>query len=118
MDEFYTSNSGLEVVQGRNFNAYDISKNAYMCVGGSDFATKGLLKDVNPIDKIISIRGSKFKVIGVLKEKVSTFENSQDLRVLIPIQFARSLFSSPNINYTISTMAVSYTHLDVYKGQF
>lgn len=104
IDENYTSNSGLEVIQGRNFNGFDIANNAYMCILGSDFATKGLLKNVNPIDKIISIRGAKFKVIGVLKEKGSTFGNSQDLRVLIPIQVARSLFSAPSINYTISSM--------------
>jgi putative ABC transport system permease protein len=104
VDEYFTSNSGFEVVQGRNFNGFDISNNAYMCVVGSDFATKGLLKDVNPIDKIISIRGAKFKVIGVLKEKGSTFGNNQDMRVLIPIQVARSIFSAPSINYTISTM--------------
>jgi putative ABC transport system permease protein len=104
VDEYFTSNNGMEVVQGRNFNGFDIANNAYMCVLGSDFATKGLLKDVNPIDKIITIRGAKFKVIGVLKEKGSTFGNSQDLRVLIPIQVARSLFSAPSINYTISSM--------------
>jgi putative ABC transport system permease protein len=104
VDEYFTSNGGFEVVQGRNFNSFDISNNTYSCVVGSDFATKGLLKDVNPIDKIISIRGAKFKVIGVLKEKGSTFGNNQDLRVLIPIQVARSLFSAPKINYTISTM--------------
>lgn len=104
VDDYFTINSGLQVVQGRNFSNFDISNNAYVCVLGSDFATKGLLKDVNPIDKIISVRGAKFKVIGVLKEKGSTFGNSQDLRVLIPIQVARSLFSQPNINYAISTM--------------
>ena len=104
VDEYFTANGGFEVVQGRNFNSFDISNNTYSCVVGSDFASKGLLKDVNPIDKIISIRGAKFKVIGVLKEKGSTFGNNQDLRVLIPIQVARSLFSAPKINYTISTM--------------
>ena len=104
VDEYFTANGGFEVVQGRNFNSFDISNNTYSCVLGSDFATKGLLKDVNPIDKIISIRGAKFKVIGVLKEKGSTFGNNQDLRVLIPIQVARSIFSAPSINYTISTM--------------
>ena len=104
VDEYFTSNNGFEVVQGRNFNGFDISNNTYNCIVGSDFASKGLLKDVNPIDKIISIRGAKFKVIGVLKEKGSTFGNNQDLRVLIPIQVARSLFSVPSINYTISTM--------------
>jgi putative ABC transport system permease protein len=70
---------------------------------GSDFE-KGLFKDINPIDKTISIRGAKFKVIGVLKEKGSTFGNNQDLRVLIPIQIARSIFSAPNINYDINVM--------------
>ena len=104
IDEYFTANNGFEVVQGRNFNELDISNNSYTCIVGSDFATKGLLKDVNPIDKTLSIRGAKFKVIGVLKEKGSTFGNNQDLRVLIPIQVARSLFSAPSINYTISTM--------------
>ncbi len=93
----------METTQGRNFTGFDISNNTYSCIVGSDFE-KDLLKDVNPIDKVISIRGAKFRVIGVLKEKGSTFGNSQDLRVLIPIQVARSLFTQPNINYTISTM--------------
>jgi putative ABC transport system permease protein len=104
VDEYFLTNSGLEVTQGRNFNPFDISNNVYYCIVGSDFASKGLLKDVNPIGKIISIRGAKFKVIGVLKEKGSTFGKSQDLRIMIPIQVARSLFSAPNINYSLSTM--------------
>ncbi|WP_293890788.1 ABC transporter permease [Flavobacterium sp.] len=104
IDEYYIANSGLEVTQGRNFNPFDISNNVYSCIVGSDFATKGLLKDTNPIGKTLSIRGAKFKVIGVLKEKGSTFGNSRDLRLMIPIQVARSLFSQPDINYSLSTM--------------
>ena len=65
-----------------------------------------------PIDKTISIRGAKFKVIGVLKEKGSTFGNSQDLRVLIPTQVARSLFSAPNINYDLDVMVTNEALLD------
>ncbi|WP_394758075.1 ABC transporter permease [Flavobacterium sp.] len=103
VDEYFMPNSGLEVVKGRNFTDFDIANNNYVCVLGSDFEKK-LLKDLNPIDKIISIRGAKFKVIGVLEEKGSTFGNSQDLRVMIPIQVARTLFTTPNINYTTSVM--------------
>ena len=103
VDEYFMTNSGLETSAGRNFTSFDIQNNTYNCIVGSDFE-KGLLKDVNPLDKIISIRGAKFKVIGVLKEKGSTFGNNQDLRVLIPIQVARSLFTSPKINYTMSVM--------------
>ena len=103
IDDYFLPNSGLETTKGRNFTNFDIANNTYSCILGSDFE-KGLFKDVNPIDKILSIRGAKFKVIGVLKEKGSTFGNSQDLRVLIPIQVARSLFTAPDINYTISVM--------------
>lgn len=111
VDEHYITNSGLETKLGRNFNGFDISNNTYSCILGSDFG-KGLFKDINPIDKIISIRGARFKVIGVLKEKGSTFGNSQDLRVLIPIQVARSLFTAPNINYTMSIMVSKKELLD------
>ncbi|WP_291118256.1 ABC transporter permease [Flavobacterium sp. UBA6135] len=103
VDENFMPNSGLELDSGRNFNGFDIDNNNYVCVVGSDFS-KGLFKDINPIDKIIAIRGAKFKVIGILKEKGSTFGNSQDLRVFIPLQIARSLFSQPNTNYNISVM--------------
>ncbi len=103
VDHNFITNSGLETSLGRNFTSFDIDNNSFVCVVGSDFE-KGLLKDINPLDKTISIRGAKFKVIGVLKEKGSTFGNSQDLRVLIPIQVARSLFTAPNINYTMSVM--------------
>lgn len=103
VDENFLPNKGLEATKGRNFTGFDVSNNNYVCILGSDFE-KGLFKDMNPIDKTISIRGAKFKVIGVLKEKGSTFGNNQDLRVLIPIQIARSIFSAPNINYDINVM--------------
>jgi putative ABC transport system permease protein len=111
VDEHFIGNSGLEINLGRSFNQFDIDNNTYSCIVGSDFE-KGLLEDINPIDKIISIRGARFKVIGVLKEKGSTFGNSQDLRVLIPIQVARSLFTAPNINYTMSVMVSKKEFLD------
>jgi putative ABC transport system permease protein len=111
IDENYLNNSGLETSSGRNFTSFDINNNTYTCIVGSDFE-KGLLKDVNPIGKTISIRGAKFKIIGVLKEKGSTFGNSQDLRVMIPIQVARSLFTAPNLNYSLSIMVAKKELLD------
>ena len=103
VDDYFVPNSGLEIVTGKNFTPFDIANNNYVCILGSDFS-KNLFKDINPIDKIIAIRGAKFKVIGMLKEKGSTFGNSQDLRVLIPIQLARSIFTQPDINYRTSVM--------------
>ncbi|KGO84409.1 ABC transporter permease [Flavobacterium beibuense F44-8] len=111
VDHNFMGNSGLETTQGRNFTTFDIQNNNYVCIVGSDFE-KGLLKDINPIGKTISIRGARFKVIGVLKEQGSTFGNRQDLRVLLPIQVARSLFTAPNINYDIKVKTQNKDMLD------
>ncbi|WP_027124838.1 ABC transporter permease [Gelidibacter mesophilus] len=101
VNEHFIQNSGLEVTEGREFNYFDIENSSTLCVIGSDLA-KAILSDVNPIGQTISVRGAKFKVIGVLKAKGSSFGNNQDLRMMIPIQKARTLFTSPNINYSLS----------------
>jgi len=101
VNENYITNSGLEVELGREINFFDVQNSNSVCVIGSDLR-KALLKDVNPINKTISVRGAKFKVVGVLKEKGATFGNNQDLRVFLPLQKARTIFTNPNINYSLS----------------
>jgi len=101
VNEYFLTNSGLEVETGRDFSYFDIENNVSVCVIGSDLKD-GIFKNIDPINKTISVRGAKFKVIGVLESKGSTFGNNQDLRVLIPIQKARTLFNLANTNYNIS----------------
>ncbi len=101
VNEYFIPNSGLEVETGRSLNYFDVQNSNNVCVIGSDLK-KALLADVNPINATINIRGSKFKVVGVLKEKGATFGNNQDLRVLMPLQKARTIFTNPNINYSLS----------------
>ena len=111
VDEFYISNSGLEIDEGRDFNELDIQNSVKACVIGADFK-KTLLKDVNPIGKTISVRGHKFTVIGVLKSKGATFGNYEDFQILIPLPIARSIFSIQNPNYDIKVRVTSQDKLD------
>ncbi|NRA92362.1 MAG: ABC transporter permease [Psychroserpens sp.] len=112
INENYITNSGLEIDLGRDLNYFDVQNSNSVCVIGSDLR-KALLNDVNPINKTISIRGAKFKVIGVLKEKGATFGNNQDLRVFLPLQKARTIFTNANINYSLS---VKTDKKDMLKG--
>ena len=112
VNEYYLENSGLEVEDGREFNVFDIQNNNNVAVIGSDFKD-GIFKGFDPVNRTISVRGAKFKVIGVLESKGSTFGNNQDLRVFIPIQHARSIFSQPNINYSLSVKVDDKELLDV-----
>ncbi|HNP66567.1 MAG TPA: ABC transporter permease [Aequorivita sp.] len=101
VNENYLENTGTEIDKGRNFTIFDVQNNNKVCLIGSDFV-KNLFEDEDPINKTISIRGVKFKVIGLLESKGSTFGNNQDLKVLIPVQVARGIFTQPNINYNLS----------------
>lgn len=101
VNEHYLDNTGTKVDRGRDFTVFDIENNTKVCLIGSDFE-KSIFKNDNPLNKTISVRGVKFKVIGVLESKGSTFGNNQDLKVLIPIQVARGIYTQPNINYSIS----------------
>jgi putative ABC transport system permease protein len=116
INEYYLENTGTEIESGRNFNVFDIQNNNNVCIVGSDFL-KSLFVNDNPIGKRISIRGVKFKVIGVLQSKGSTFGNNQDLRVLIPIQVARGIFTAPNINYNISIMVKNTEMLNAAQDE-
>ena len=101
VNENYLENTGTEIDKGRNFTIFDIQNNNKVCLIGSDFE-KNLFKNEDPINKSISIRGVKFKIIGLLESKGSTFGNNQNLKVLIPVQVARGIYTQPNINYNIS----------------
>ena len=103
VNEHYIQNSGLKIGKGRELNFFDVQNNNNVCIIGSDLE-KSFFIDENAIGKTISVRGVKFVVIGTLEAKGSTFGNNQDLRVIIPIQIARSVFTNANINYAISIM--------------
>ncbi|MGK0376937.1 ABC transporter permease [Patiriisocius sp. Uisw_017] len=101
VNQNYLDNTGTIVDSGRNFNIFDIENNNNVCIIGSDFL-KNLFENEDPLNKTISIRGVKFKIIGVLESKGASFGNNQDLKVLVPIQVARGIYTQANINYNIS----------------
>lgn len=103
-DENYLTNSGYEIDKGRNFTLNDIQSNAHVVIIGS-----GLVKDLfeageDPVDKIITIGTGKFRIIGVLKEKGSSFGGQGDKSCILPITSVRQYFSRPNMNFRISVL--------------
>ncbi|WP_081211628.1 ABC transporter permease [Salegentibacter sediminis] len=118
VNENFLSNSGLNAETGRELNVFDIRNNSNVAILGADFVKeKGLFKGADPIGRTISVRGAKFRVIGVLESKGSTFGNNQDLRVLIPIQMARSLFTQPRINYNLSVKVENKEFLETAQEE-
>ena len=111
-NEHYLAADGLEIDLGRNFSSYDIETSAFVAIIGSDVA-RVLFKGKNPLDENIVIGGNRYRVIGTLKPKGSSFGGGHDLRVIIPVTNARSVFSYPNQNFYIEIMPTNPEDADI-----
>lgn len=103
-DENYLITSGYEIKNGRNFSVNDILSNAHVVIIGSGLANNLFKKGEDNLDKVISIGNGKYKIIGVLKEKGSSFGSSGDKICILPITSVRQYFSRPNMNFRISVL--------------
>ena len=104
-DENYLITNGLELEKGRNFGASEIIGNKPMAIIGSDVVKK-LFNSTNedPIDKIISVGSTKYKVIGVLKDKGTSFGGGYNRSVILPMTNVRQYFSYPKMSYNITIL--------------
>ena len=112
IDEHYIKVNAFDIKNGKEFSRKNIANNKYFAIVGQDLV-KELFPNTNPINQEIIIRGNRFKVIGVLKSKQSNFTGSQNNKIFIPLNLARSIFAQSVSNYWI-TVAVSDKNLYEY----
>ena len=101
VDEDYLEISGFELAAGRGFSEVEVRTGSRNIVLGSDIVNKLFGESISPIDKWVSIGNMKFKVVGTLKSKGSSFMTSDNM-VLIPLTTARTNFLGPNASYVVS----------------
>jgi putative ABC transport system permease protein len=89
----YAEFGGYKVERGRLVTPMEIDRKRPVALIGWDAADK-LFPDEDPIDKVITVAGSHFTVVGVNEKKGSFFGNSQDQFVLIPIALGAKLFGA------------------------
>jgi putative ABC transport system permease protein len=112
-DENFLATGGYEIDKGRNFSMHEIQNGTYVTVIGSGIVTTLFKNGEDPIDKVISIGPTKFKVVGVLKEKGSSMGFSGDKSCIIPLQSLRQFVSGTETSYTINVMALNIHAVDV-----
>jgi putative ABC transport system permease protein len=59
------------------------------------------------VDEYIILGGNRYRVIGALKSKGSSFGGGADLRMIIPVTNARSVFGRPNQNFYMEIMPLN-----------
>ncbi|HNE49858.1 MAG TPA: ABC transporter permease [Chitinophagales bacterium] len=102
-DENYLKNENYTVFMGRNFTEAELKYGTNVVLLGYTVAKKLLGSKYTLENKIVRIDDVKFKVIGVLDEKGSSFITTDNF-VLIPLTKARQLYPQDNPSYVISVL--------------
>ena len=101
IDENYLFTSGNELKTGRNFTEEEINSGQNVVIIGEGVIKKLFKKGENPLLKIISIGGGKYRIVGVVVSKGLGFGTGGDQLCLLPFTNVRSYFSRPQMNFLI-----------------
>jgi putative ABC transport system permease protein len=89
----YISFGTFTAEQGRLISPTEIDRDRPLTVLGWQTADR-LFGPVDPIDKVIKIRGTHFRVVGVSEKKGAVFGSSQDEFAIIPLGLYQKMFGS------------------------
>jgi putative ABC transport system permease protein len=104
-EHFLVANS-YTLGYGRNISAEDVELARNVTVVGPDIQKK-LFPNETPIGKTIKVNEKPFQIIGVFAEKGSSFGQSQDDLVIMPITRFIGDFGSANRSINIATQSTS-----------
>ncbi len=91
VSEDYEKVQTIDIIDGRYFTNSEIVSGRNVAIIGNTIS-EGLFTSIDPIGSEIKIFGRKVQIVGVLKkEGESTFGNSSDKMVILPINFAKNL---------------------------
>lgn len=116
VDENYLITSGYGIEEGRNFSPQDIELGTNTIIIGKTIVDD-LFPNESALEKVISIGGKKFTVVGILKPKGSSMGFSGDKNALIPLSTARQEFSQPNPTFLINVTVDRPEMLDPAIGE-
>ena len=89
----YLNFTTYKIAQGRFISPSEIDRNRPVALLGWDAADR-LFKGIDPLDKVIKIEGSHFRVVGVAEKKGAIFGQSQDEFAVVPLGAFQKIFGS------------------------
>lgn len=110
-DENYLATAGYDLANGRSFSKQEVEDNGHLALIGNDLK-KLLFGSKSSLDQTVVIGGIRFKVIGELKEKGSSFGFGSDKTCVIPVTTCRNYFSTGNTSFVVNVLSLSATDLD------
>lgn len=109
-DENFLSSRNFDVAAGRNIGPGDVEFGRAVAVIGNGIAERIFLNE-DPLGKAVRMDGQSYTVIGVLAAKGSSFGQSQDNFVVIPITQFMEVYGRARRSVGINVQAVNQAEL-------
>lgn len=102
MSRQYLAAKGYDLEIGRNFTQVEVDNGASIAIIGMDIVDDlfGGKPDF-ALDKFVNIGQARLKVVGVTATRGNSMNDSQDRRILIPLQAAKRYYGHDRSNYDI-----------------
>jgi putative ABC transport system permease protein len=113
IDDNYLAVQSFSIEYGRDFSTTEQENGANRAIIGKDIV-KTLFKDnaAEAINKSITVNNNKYQVIGVLKSKGSSMNQSSDRVVIVPLLNLKRIFVSDDQNYDITVGVYDATTME------
>ncbi len=110
-DANYLTTGGYAIEKGRNFSPQEILYGENVIIIGQELVKK-FFESTNPIDEILTLGNSKYRVIGTLKEKGNAMGFGGDRTCIIPLLNAKQNFGWNDMSYSITVKVNNVKQLD------
>jgi putative ABC transport system permease protein len=114
VDEHYLEAKGFELAAGRSFTPREAIQGGFLTIIGED-----ILKELfdgkadKALGKFIYAGNIKLRVIGVLQSKGSSMNQSEDRRILIPLQTGKRYYGTANTNFNVLVAVEDAGQVDI-----
>jgi len=103
-NQYYFPANSYSIGFGRNFTQEDIDLARPICIIGED-VNKKLFPAESGLGKIIKVRGRTYTVVGILASRGTSFGQSQDGIIVVPITRFNMEFGNTRQSLNIATQA-------------
>lgn len=101
VDQQYMETAGYSIAKGRNFTDTEIARGSHTILLGHDVKQR-LFKNRDAGGNYVNIGNIRYRVVGTLQSKGTSFSGAGDNLVMIPLNSARSYFTNSGSRFILS----------------
>jgi len=118
VDENYFDVKGLDIEFGRAFSKVEVEDGQAKVVIGLDIAKKLFKnKPEKALDQVIIVGNNRYRVVGILRSKGSSMNNSSDRAVYAPLVSVKGLYGTNNTDYEVVIALSNATDMDASQSE-